>query len=156
MKYIELTQGQRAKVDDDLYEWLNRYKWQAQWKPQSHAYYAVGTVGGKTVKMHVLIAQPPNGFIADHRDHDTLNNQRYNLRTCTQQKNIWNSQKRRNCSSRHRGVDWNKEMGRWRARINVDGKEYYLGYFRDEDEAGRVYNAEAARAFGEFAVLNDC
>lgn len=52
-------------------------------------------------------------------------------------------------------MSWREKIGKWMARINCDGKEYYLGVFSDEVEAARVYNAEAERLFGEFALLNE-
>ena len=44
-------------------------------------------------------------------------------------------------TSSHRGVCWNKRGKKWRAAIYVDGKKKSLGYFVDEDDAGRAYDA---------------
>ena len=44
-------------------------------------------------------------------------------------------------TSSHRGVCWNKGGKKWRAKIYVDGKTKSLGYFVDEDDAGRAYDA---------------
>jgi hypothetical protein len=51
-------------------------------------------------------------------------------------------------TSQHRGVSWSKARGKWEARIMVDGKQRYLGYFTDESEAAQQYKraAEAKKA----------
>lgn len=41
-------------------------------------------------------------------------------------------------------MTWYKGIGRWRVRITHDGKQHSLGYFDDEQDAARAY--EAARA----------
>eukprot|EP01045_Picozoa_sp_COSAG04_P004720 COSAG04_NODE_209_length_20232_cov_116.817315_29_plen_338_part_00 len=41
--------------------------------------------------------------------------------------------------SGYRGVSWAKRSLKWEARIRHGGRQHYLGYFTDEDEAGRAY-----------------
>ena len=53
-------------------------------------------------------------------------------------------------TSRFRGVSWNKGKQRWQAKVTTmeGGKGRHIGYFEDEEEAGRAYAAacrEAAR-----------
>jgi hypothetical protein len=38
-------------------------------------------------------------------------------------------------SSKHLGVYWKKQYGKWAAVIRANGKKNHLGYFVDEDEA---------------------
>ena len=57
-------------------------------------------------------------------------------------------------TSKYKGVSWNKPHGEWEAKINLDKKRYYLGYFTNEDDAGRAYNEKAKELFGEYAYLN--
>jgi len=40
MKEIPLGNGQNAKVDDEDYEWLNRYSWYAYYDPERKMTYA--------------------------------------------------------------------------------------------------------------------
>jgi len=43
---------------------------------------------------------------------------------------------------------------KWRAEINKDGKKLHLGYFDNEDDAGRAYDKAARKYQKDFAELN--
>lgn len=43
MKQIELTKGQVAVVDDEDFEELAKYKWQAAWDSDIKSFYAIRT-----------------------------------------------------------------------------------------------------------------
>jgi hypothetical protein len=58
------------------------------------------------------------------------------------------------CSSRFKGVCWEKWTGKWSARIVADGKAYRLGRFGDELAAAEAYDEAARELFGEHARLN--
>jgi hypothetical protein len=51
-------------------------------------------------------------------------------------------------------VSWQKQPRKWRAAINIDGKQRHLGHFDDPADAARAYDRAALEAWGEFAVLN--
>lgn len=89
MKLIPLTQGQFAVVDDSDYEWLNQWKWYAN--RNRYTYYAVRSdhTNGiiKQILMHREIMNTPNGMVVHHIDHNGLNNQRCNLKNCTESEN---------------------------------------------------------------------
>jgi len=67
-----------------------------------------------------------------------LDNRRSNLRIVTHGENMQNMPPRRRCSSAHRGVSWNREMGRWAAYAKVNGRQVWLGYYEDELRAAAV------------------
>ena len=54
MKEIPLGNGQFAKVDDEDYDWLNRYKWYAC-KVGNQTFAAHTTKSGRRVFMHDVI-----------------------------------------------------------------------------------------------------
>ena len=67
----------------------------------------------------------------DHIDRDRLNNSIENLRVVTNQQNQWN----RVC----KGYCLHKQSGKYRAKIQVDGKQIHLGLFVNEDDARNAY-----------------
>ena len=112
----------------------------------------------KTHKIHRLVALAyiPNQFrkpCVDHIDNNKLNNHMNNLRWCTQAENSMNKTKT-DGSSKYKGVVWHKGCKKWHSQIHQNGERIHIGYFGDEKEAGRAYNAKAKVLFGDFAKLN--
>jgi hypothetical protein len=104
--------------------------------------------------MHRQIMDPPKGKIVDHIDGNQANNCRANLRICTRRENGCNRSKPVGTTSRFKGVSWHKATGKWAATIHFKRRAFWLGYFDDEAEAARAYDAKAVELFGEFARLN--
>lgn len=153
MKQIELTRGQFALVDDEDFEELNQYYWQAQPTRTKTGYYAVRNNGYSLagvrlkVKMHREIMACPKGLEVDHRNGDFLNNCRSNLRICTHAENAKNQRKRKG-SSHYKGVK--RHTNYWRADIMVNYKRYFLGLFKTQEEAKAAYNQRALIVHGDF------
>ena len=156
---IPLTQGYVAIVDDEDFGELKRYSWYALKRrhgPMARRMMKRDNNGKqRSVYMHRQIMQAPAGMQVDHRNHDTLDNRRANLRICTAHQNLGNMRKRPGLSSRFKGVYWVESRGKWRASISAEKRTKPLGYFEDEVAAARAYNHEAILQFGEFARLND-
>jgi len=108
--------------------------------------------------MHRVIMDAQPGQRVDHKDGNGLNNQRRgqdgNLRFCTNAQNVANARKRIGCSSRFKGIYWDKQNSKWRARITAPSGRIHLGLFKDEIEAALAYNDAAIEHFAEFARLN--
>ena len=107
MKQIPLTQGQYAFVDDEDYEILNKWKWQAQ--KTYFSFYAVRTLNSpgrkpSLIRMHRSVLGLKRGEFGDHRDRNGLNNQKYNLRRCTFAENCRNKRLRKDNRSGFIGV----------------------------------------------------
>ena len=52
-------------------------------------------------------------------------------------------------SSTYRGVGWHSRSSKWTAQLRLGGKSKTLGYFSDEEEAARTYDAEARKHYTE-------
>jgi hypothetical protein len=160
MKTIPLTQGQFALVDDGDYEWLSQWNWYAQYDPTRYSFSAArhpGVINGKrsVIWMHRQITGIEKGIV-DHRDRNTLNNQRHNLRGANDVQSGQNRGLRKDSGTGFKGVTTERRyrIKKYRAYITVNRKKISLGYFREIHDAARAYNAAAKRYFGEFAVMN--
>jgi len=156
MKEIKLTQDKIALVDDDDFEYLNQFKWCAN--KLRNTFYAIRTLKKTKISMHreIMKTQLENniGKIIDHIDGYGLNNQKYNLRTCTSAENSRNRHFVNN-SSGYLGVFKIKsKKEKWKAQIVVNKKSIYLGIFKDKKDAAKAYNEAAIKYHGEFARPN--
>ena len=157
VRYIELTKNKKTLVDDDWHELLSQFKWNAH-EGVKGCWYARrgGSFNGKRFneRLHRVILSTPIGVLVDHINGDGLDNRRENLRLCTHSENIRNSRPHKNASSKYKGVYWDKDRKKWRARIRVNDVLKHLGSFKSEEDAAMEYNKAAAFYFGEFAHLN--
>jgi hypothetical protein len=158
MKTISLTRGLVAIVDDEDYEQLAQYAWQAK-SGRNGSYYATRRFYDAHGKRHrtymaIDIMHPPSGMLVDHISGNTLDNRRSNLRVCTCQQSNYNKGKYNAGRNRYKGVSWDVKVKKWWAYIDADKCRHSLGYFVSELDAAQVYNRAALELHGEFARLN--
>ena len=153
MKEIDLTQGKKAIVDDEDFEWLSQWKWCYD---GNYAVRHSPTVNGKRrpIWMHREIMKTPEGMETDHRDMDKINNRKENLRICLLSENQRNRVAYANNTSGYKGVTWNRRDKEWRAQITVESRIIQLGGFRTAEEAALAYDEAALKYHGEFARGN--
>lgn len=153
---IPLTKGKLALVDVDDMSRLTEHNWCATFKRGAwRAQRKVASGGTRThIYMHreILCLRGPE--CVDHIDGNGLNNQKSNLRLCTNAQNRQNQKTPCTNTSGMKGVSWDKKKGRWRAHIGIYGQCKFLGYFGDTLAAGLAYNNAATVLYGEFARLN--
>lgn len=157
MKTIKLTQGQVALVDDEDFNMLNKYKWGATYMHTSWYVRRTYRAGEKELMqlIHRVIMNAPKGMMVDHIDHNGLNNQKSNLRLCTNAENARNRVVMKGGSSKYKGVSYvKKNVRRWKARIQANCKEKTLGSFHTELEAAIIWNIASRKYYGKFANPN--
>ncbi len=117
----------------------------------------VGSGNTKKVRLHREITNAPKGRFVDHRNGDSLDNRRANLRIATRCQNMQNMRRRKNkknTTSQFIGVYFDKSRCLWAAQLTANGKVMSLGRFASEIEAAHVRDAAARKYHGEFARLN--
>ena len=156
---VVLTQGKFALIDREDYPKIAPYKW------CYHAIqgYAIATVyyvnprrdrGQTTFGMHRIITNAPVGIEVDHINGDKLDNRKQNLRLCLKRSNQANTGPRRHNKSGYKGVCLDKESGKFKAQININGRRKSLGRYNTPEEAALIYNEAAIAEYGEFAWVN--
>ena len=157
MKEIPLTKRYTAFVDDEDFERVSKHKWCiSENKTRYYAASHIPGTGHSVMKMHRFILGFPYGKVSvDHIDGNGLNNQRSNLRICTQAQNSCNTAaSRSNNTSGYKGVIKSKNGKRWVAQVAFDYRCYKIGTFDTAIEAAQAYDAKAKELHGEFANLN--
>jgi hypothetical protein len=120
--------------------------WRPIYDKSTGLFYVRGSLNRKSLAIHRLITNAPFGMQVDHINHDTLNNTDQNIRVITQAQNLQNQRgSQKNSKSGVRGVNWHKHMKKWVAKVKVNRKFVYLGYYHDIEEAERVVKEARAR-----------
>lgn len=156
MKKIRLTNGKYTLVDDEDFEYLNKWNWYADEIGNTTYVKRKQKIEGKvlTFYMHRVIMNPRKGKLVDHKNRNGLDNQKHNLRECNKGQNQINQRSQKNSSSKYLGVHWDKSRGKWSANCCKDYKHNHCGRFNSEIDAAKAYNKKALELHGEFANLN--
>lgn len=164
-KWIVLTQGRFALVDEADYELVQERNWSLSTCKRRRMVYASSRIPGTPRDEHgsdylhrFLWAHwglPPAEFI-DHRNNDGLDCRRENLRETTSSQNHGNLKLTASNTSGYKGVYWSKQNEKWMARATKDRKMVYLGQFEDIQEAARTYDRYVIQdhIFGSHALTN--
>lgn len=171
MKQIPLTGangGLVALVSDEDYPRLSQHAWRAH-KSKEGRHYAsrkvpstpcanCGQSKSVQIYMHREIFEHTlsdaqtlaSDTLVDHKDGNTMNNQRENLRAATHCENAWNCAP---ATDGFKGVTETRD-GRFVARVQHKDQRYYLGRHDTAEDAAHAYDEKARELFGEFARLN--
>lgn len=144
MELILKSKGRKfvCTYDSEDHELISRYNW------QYHNGYARA---GKILMHRLILGLKDPSINADHVNHDRLNNTRANLRACNKSENQWNRLSQGG-SSKFKGVT--RFEGSYFSQIRCNGEYHYLGLFRSEVTAAKIYDKAARELHGEFASLN--
>jgi hypothetical protein len=153
MREIKLTQGEVALIDDIDFELVSGYKWHCY--KGAYTKYAISGCRKNKVYMHRLVAGATDPKTdVDHKNSDGLCNLRSNLRIITHQQNTFNKRLSKSNTSGFKGVCFDKEKGKWKSKIKLNGVDIHIGYFKDKEDAAKAYDLKAKELFGEFARTN--
>jgi hypothetical protein len=117
-------------IDSEDYEKVKRHRWYL-----SQLGYAI--TGTKITPLASVVM----GFLTDkftvidHINRNKLDNRKVNLRVCTRAENLHNSEIRKDNTSGHKNISWDKQRGKWLVHIKINGKVRHFGRFNSIEEA---------------------
>lgn len=157
---VFLENGIYTVVDADDVRDIARNAWRIHNRPQGGKFYAVRSISHRSdgrrrvteEAMHRRLADARPGQMVDHRDGDSLNNRRSNLRVCTPLQNSQNRKKSALSSQPYKGVY--ASGNRWCSRIKVSKRDLHLGTYDHPEQAAAAYDAAAKLHYGDFAAVN--
>jgi len=151
MKQITTKSNHIILVDDDDFDELNFYVWRVsggyayreQWKRNK---------GTKIMMQKQILGKLGRGMVTDHIDRNPLNNQKANLRICTQSENIFNSPKKKSNKSGYVGVRLRNDIQtpKWEAYIMKNRIKHHLGLFNLIEEAVEARSQAEVLLFPNF------
>jgi hypothetical protein len=161
MKYLKLTRGKTAIVDDEDLDYLSQFRWHYSGSDkygyaEKTTYLGGGRKNQKSehIYLHRFITSAKRDEIVDHINRNRLDNRKENLRVCEKRQNQVNQEMRKDNKSGFKGVCWNRFLNKWQVGISYRGKNIHLGLFTDIKKAAKVYNQAAIKFHGEFAYIN--
>lgn len=129
----------------DLWTFASR-RWGVSLSSDGRPY--LRATSGRREYFHRVVC--PEGEVTDHRNGDTLDDRRENLRPATRAENARNCRPRRDGSVPYRGV--RRSGARYRADIAAGGVRRFLGTFPTAELAAAAYAGAAAELHGEFSA----
>jgi hypothetical protein len=146
MTRIFLTKGFEAIIDDDDARCVVLYKWYCVEKRPGVLGYAKTYTGGGREDPHYITMQnfimgpPPPGYTWDHKNLNSLDNRKDNLRLATTSQQIVNRSPRSDNTSGVPGVYWDKANEKWRPYTDKDGRRYWGKRTRSFEDAIKQRN----------------
>ncbi len=157
MKTIILSAG-HTLIIDDIDSDLCGYLWTTHQDYRGNIY-AVRKYNGNIIFLHRIIydrvSPNENPEQVDHKDRNSLNCVRSNLRAATVSQNNANHEIRKDSLTGYKGVTYHNQNKNYVAYIRYNKQRMHLGCFKTPEEAALAYNRSAKRLFGEFACINE-
>ena len=145
------SKGEQFYFDLEDYDKIKDYYWAVNDKGYLSA-------NKNTIFLHRLIINlNDTSWIynrVDHKNHNKLDNQKFNLRVVTPSQNTMNSNLRSDNKTGVKGVLWNNKNNNWYVQIGIGGKNKYLGSYKNFDDAVKARKEAEEKYFGEFSYDN--
>lgn len=129
-------------IDIEDIEKIKNIHWFIHYYKLNNSFYADST---KNDKLHRYITNCPKNKVIDHINHNTLDNRKFNLRICTR---IENNRNKKNNTSGHVGVYWDKTKNKWTAQIMINYKTIFIGRYEDINDAIQARKEAEKKYFG--------
>lgn len=150
---IYLSRGKISIIDSVDFDRVSKYKWSFCSLGYAERRESVN-MGGKIVRLHRFIMNAPKDKLVDHINGDGLDNRRVNLRLCTKSENMRNRNKTKINKSGYKGVYFETQTNKWKAQINIDGKNVNLGRYPSPILAAKAYDKACKKFHGNFGKTN--
>ncbi len=153
MKWI--VEGHEVLIDEEDYNRALRFypTWTLH-KNYNGDLYVKCTRGIKLIYLHRFILKVWKKRFShldvDHRNMNTLDNHKSNLRLATKSETKMNQGLRVDNTSGTKGVFWQENGKLWRIRITIDGKRFNKSSY-DKEEAIKIADSLRNELHGEFA-----
>lgn len=148
--------GTRFLFDKEDYYKIAPYTWGTDAYGYIVAHYRDSNGERKSIKMHRLVMDATDPEIhIDHIGHDLADNRKSQLRIATRNENMHNTKLSKSNTTGRTGVYYDKDRGRWRAAIRVNGKLIYLGLYDSFEEACKAREMAENTYFKEFKCNDD-
>jgi len=136
-----------------------KYKWYAKHNINTDSFYVYATIynnllgRNSTIKLSKYILDYKGNQEVDHKDHDTLNNRRSNLRVALFSDNSKHRKgKNSNNKTGYRNVSFIN--GWYVVQLQIEGQNKIIGKFKDLDEAGGFAKIMREKYYGDFSGEN--
>lgn len=142
--------------DLEDYELIKDYCWRKIGGESEHQYIASTKDNGSPLLLSRLVTNclENKNKVVDHKNHNTLDNRKSNLRITTQSFNGANKNKMSNNKSGVSGVFYDKERKKWRVEIGLNYKNHYIGRYDLFEDAVKARKDAEEKYFGEYSYEN--
>lgn len=136
------------KFDLEYADEIAKYHWFAS---SAHGEHIYTKIEGKLIPLSEVVLRAAGlykeGMCVLYRDGDKMNYCLSNLEQVSPFKHVHSRKLSKSNTSGYKGINWNKKLGKWIARITVDYKTIHLGTFSKLEDAVRA-REDAEAYFG--------
>lgn len=150
-----LNNGKQVLFDIEDYDLIKDYYWQEN----KYGYIVSqiqnnGIITGLRINRLIMGLENGDKRVVDHIQHNLLDNRKSQLRIVTYSQNGQNQTLNSKNTSGYTGVSWSKKYNKWRVYIKLNGKQIFLGYYNNIDDAVNARHSAEDKYFGEYSYKN--